>query len=444
MISRYILEVLFMTTYHFIGIKGTGMSALAHILYDAGEKVQGSDVEEYFFTEDALRKKEIPMLPFSKNNIKENFVVIAGNAFTDHHEEIKEAKRLGVQFYKYHEFLGEMLKKYTSIAVTGVHGKTSTTGLLSHVLEQNFPVSYLIGDGTGLGNAQSKYFAFEACEYRRHFLAYEPDYAIITNIDYDHPDYFTSIEDVIDAFQTLANQVKKGIIACGDDQYLQKLQAKVPIIYYGFDETNDFHAKNIKVTEEGTTFDVYVRNNYYDTFTIPLFGNHHILNALGVIALCDYENIDKEKIKSMHSFTGVKRRFSDKTIGNQVLIDDYAHHPIEIEATIESARKKYPNKEVVAIFQPHTFTRTKIFLEEFAESLSLADHVYLCDIFGSAREARGELSIQDLQKLIQGCRLLHIEETNILHEHNDSVLLFMGAGDIQKFQKAYENTLSFN
>src|SRR5690625_2999139 len=153
MISRYILEVLFMTTYHFIGIKGTGMSALAHILYDAGEKVQGSDVEEYFFTEDALRKKEIPMLPFSKNNIKENFVVIAGNAFTDHHEEIKEAKRLGVQFYKYHEFLGEMLKKYTSIAVTGVHGKTSTTSLLYHVLEQNLTVSYLIRDVTVKGNA---------------------------------------------------------------------------------------------------------------------------------------------------------------------------------------------------------------------------------------------------------------------------------------------------
>src|SRR5699024_7997252 len=185
MISRDILEVHFMTIYHFVGIKGTGMSALAHILHDAGEKVQGSDVDQYFFTEDALRKKNIPMLPFSKDNIKEDYVVIAGNAFPDHHEEIKEAKRKGVKLYKYHDFLGEILNKYTSIAVTGVHGKTSTTCLLSHVLEENFPVSYLIGDGTGLGSADSEYFAFEACEYRRHFLAYEPDYAIITNLDYD-------------------------------------------------------------------------------------------------------------------------------------------------------------------------------------------------------------------------------------------------------------------
>lgn len=431
-----------MTTYHFIGIKGTGMSALAHILYDAGENVQGSDVDQYFFTEEALHQKKIPILPFSKDNITEDLIVIAGNAFSDDHEEIQAAKELGVEFYKYHDFLGKWLKRYTSIAVTGVHGKTSTTGLLAHVLHESFPTSYLIGDGTGLGNTNSKYFAFEACEYRRHFLAYEPDYAIITNIDYDHPDYFTSMDDVIDAFQTLANQVQKGIIACGDDEYLQKLQAKVPIVYYGFNDDNDFQAKNVNITEEGTEFDVYVRNTFYDTFQIPLFGNHHILNALGVIALCDYENISKEKIKKMHTFGGVKRRFSDKQVGNQILIDDYAHHPIEIEATIESARKKYPNQEVVAIFQPHTFTRTKIFLDEFAESLSKADSVYLCDIFGSARERAGELTIADLQSLIDGSKLLTGEDVQMLQQHENSVLLFMGAGDIQKYQHAYENTLS--
>src|SRR5690625_4153637 len=215
------------------------------------------------------------------------------------------------------------------------------------------------------------------------------------------------MDDVIDAFQTLANQVQKGIIACGDDEYLQKLQAKVPIVYYGFNDDNDFQAKNVNITEKGTSFDVYVRNTFYDTFLIPLFGNHHVLNALGVIALCDYENISKDKIKHLSTFPGVKRRFSEKTIGKQVLIDDYAHHTIEITATIESARKKYPNHEVVAIFQPHTYTRTKIFLKEFAESLSSADHVYLCDIFGSARERAGELSIEDLQKLVDRSHILH-------------------------------------
>lgn len=435
------LEVHFMTVYHFIGIKGTGMSALAHILHDSGEKVQGSDVEQYFFTEDELKKKNIPMYSFSKKNIQDHFIVIAGNAFPDEHDEIQAAKQLGVPFYRYHEFLGEWLKQYTSVAVTGVHGKTSTTGLLAHVLKHSAPTSYLIGDGTGKGHKDSEYFIFEACEYRRHFLAYEPDYAIMTNIDFDHPDYFNSLDDVIDAFQELAMSVKKGIIACGDDEHLQQITANVPITYYGFQPTNDFQAKHVKVTNEGMQFDVYINRKWYETFTIPMFGDHHVLNALGVIALCYHEGIKKEDIKHLHTFQGVKRRFTEKQIADQILIDDYAHHPIEIVATIDSARKKYPNREIVAIFQPHTFTRTKIFLKEFADSLKLADHVYLCDIFGSARENSGTLTIYDLQKLITNSKKLDINDTDVLQQHKDSVLIFMGAGDIQKFQNAYESTL---
>lgn len=430
-----------MTTYHFIGIKGTGMSALAHILYDSGEKVQGSDVEKRFFTQEALEAKQIPIYPFSKDNIKEEYTVIAGNAFSDDHIEIQEAKRLGVPFYRYHEFLGEWLKQYTSIAVSGAHGKTSTTGLLAHVLNENFPISYLIGDGTGRGHIDSKYFVFEACEYRRHFLSYEPDYAIMTNIDFDHPDYFSSINDVFDAFQSMADKVKKGIIACGDDEQLQQIQAKVPVVYYGFLPTNDFQAQNVTETSNGTTFDVFVRNTFYDTFTIPMYGDHNVLNALSVIAICHYEGMQAEEIKKISTFPGVKRRFTEKNIAGQVIIDDYAHHPREITATIDSARKKYPDKQIVAIFQPHTFTRTKTFLQEFADSLSLADHVYLCDIFGSAREESGQLTIHDLQKLIADSAILNVQETNVLQTYQNSVLIFMGAGDIQKFQQAYEETI---
>ncbi len=414
------------------------MSALAQILHDSGERVQGSDVEKHFFTQEALEEKNIPILPFSETNIKENFTIIAGNAFSDDHSEIKEAKRQGLTFYRYHEFLGEWLKQYTSIAVTGAHGKTSTTGLLAHVLNETFPISYLIGDGTGKGHVDSRYFVFEACEYRRHFLSYEPDYAIMTNIDFDHPDYFTSIDDVFEAFQSMADQVKKGIIACGDDEELQKIQAKVPVVYYGFAATNDFQAQNVVENDAGTTFDVFVRNTYYNTFTIPMYGNHNVLNALSVIAICHYEEVKAEDIKKMATFEGVKRRFTEKKVANQVLIDDYAHHPKEITATIDSARKKYPNKEVVAIFQPHTFTRTKTFLDEFAESLSLADHVYLCDIFGSAREEAGKLTVNDLQQRIDGSEVLQLDHTDVLMEYDDAVLVFMGAGDIQKFQEAYE------
>ncbi|MBR3119600.1 UDP-N-acetylmuramate--L-alanine ligase [Oceanobacillus profundus] len=430
-----------MTTYHFIGIKGTGMSALAQILHDSGEKVQGSDYEKKFFTQEALEEKQIPILAFSESNIKKEFTVIAGNAFSDEHIEIQEAKRLGCTFYRYHEFLGEWLKQYTSIAVTGAHGKTSTTGLLAHVLDETFPISYLIGDGTGNGHVDSQYFVFEACEYRRHFLSYEPDYAIMTNIDFDHPDYFTSLDDVVDAFQSMADRVKKCIIACGDDEELQKIHTKVPVIYYGFAATNDFQAQNVQETENGTQFDVFVRNTYYETFTIPMYGNHHILNALSVIAICHYEGIQAADIKNLSTFKGVKRRFSEKEIAGQVIIDDYAHHPREITATIESARKKYPNKQIAAVFQPHTFTRTKTFLQEFADSLNEADHVYLCDIFGSAREESGQLSINDLQQLISGSEILELNQTEVLQQFKDSVLIFMGAGDIQKFQKAYEETL---
>lgn len=440
MLYTHIWGFFFMKTYHFIGIKGTGMSALAQILHDSGEKVQGSDVEKTFFTEEALRAKQIPIYPFSKENIQEGLIVIAGNAFSDEHIEVKEAKEQGVTFYRYHDFLGEWLKQYTSIAITGSHGKTSTTGLLAHVLDESYPISYLIGDGTGKGHIDSKYFVFEACEYRRHFLSYEPDFAIMTNIDFDHPDYFSSINDVFQAFQEMADRVKKGIIACGDDEHLQQIQAKVPVVYYGLSASNDFQAQNITETDEGTTFDVFVRNTYYDTFSIPMYGNHQVLNALAVIAMCHYEGIEASEMKEISSFKGVKRRFTEKKIGSQVLIDDYAHHPIEIKVTIDSARKKYPDKEIIAIFQPHTFTRTKTFLQEFANSLNLADHVYLCDIFGSAREDSGQMKIEQLIQLVEGSSLLDLEKTEILKQYKDSVLIFMGAGDIQKFQQAYEKT----
>ncbi|USK59117.1 UDP-N-acetylmuramate--L-alanine ligase [Peribacillus asahii] len=434
-----------MTVYHFVGIKGSGMSALAQVLHDLKLEVQGSDYEKQFFTQIALEKAGITILPFSEENIKPGMTVIAGNAFPDTHPEITRATELGLPIVRYHRFLGDFLKNFTSVAVTGAHGKTSTTGLLAHVMGGVKPTSYLIGDGTGKGVEQSEYFVFEACEYRRHFLSYYPDYAIMTNIDFDHPDYYANIEDVFDAFQTMALQVNKGIIACGDDEQLQSIQAKVPVILYGFAEENDFQAKNISVTEEGTTFDVYVRNTFYETFTIPTFGKHSVLNALGVIALCKYEHLDTEVVKArLKTFGGVKRRFTEKEIGSQILIDDYAHHPTEITATIDSARQKYPNREIVAVFQPHTFTRTQTFITQFADSLNLADKVYLCDIFGSARENQGKLSIEDLQEKIPGAKLLEEDETSVLQQHENSVILFMGAGDIQKFQVAYEQLLQVN
>ncbi|MEC2303671.1 MULTISPECIES: UDP-N-acetylmuramate--L-alanine ligase [Heyndrickxia] len=431
-----------MTVYHFVGIKGSGMSALAQILHDIGYEVQGSDVEKRFFTQQALEDAGIKILPFNRENIHAGLTVIAGNAFPDTHEEIDEAMKRGIPVIRYHKFLGEFLKNFTSVAVTGAHGKTSTTGLLAHVMHEIKPTSYLIGDGTGKGVPGAEYFVFEACEYRRHFLSYHPDYAIMTNIDFDHPDYYANIDDVFSAFQEMALQVKKGIIAYGDDEQLQKIQAKVPVVFYGFEEGNDFQARNIVTEPQGTKFDVVVRNNFYGTFEIPSFGNHNVLNALGVIALCQYEGIEKEAVEThLKTFHGVKRRFTEKEIGTQIIIDDYAHHPTEIKATIDAARKKYPERELVAVFQPHTFSRTQAFLTEFAESLNLADRVFLCDIFGSAREHHGKLSIYDLQEKVSGSQIIKEEDMSPLLGIENSVILFMGAGDIQKYQKAYETLL---
>lgn len=419
------------------------MSALAQILHDMDYHVQGSDVEKHFFTQIALEQSGIKILPFNKDNIQPGMTIIAGNAFPDTHEEIQRAMELGLPIVRYHRFLGDFMENFTSVAITGAHGKTSTTGLLAHVIKGARPTSFLIGDGTGKGDKEGEYFVFEACEYRRHFLSYFPDYAIMTNIDFDHPDYFANLEDVFSAFQEMSWQVKKGIIACGDDEQLQKIQAKVPVVFYGFAEENDFQARNVVKSINGTTFDVFVRNTFYHTFSIPAYGDHNVLNALGVIALCNYEGIDAKIIEAqLNTFQGVKRRFSEKQVAGQVIIDDYAHHPTEIKATIEAANQKYPDREIIAVFQPHTFTRTQTFLQEFADSLRLADKVYLCEIFGSARENHGKLSIENLREKIDGAEIITEEDTSELTKHENGVIIFMGAGDIQKFQEAYEKQIN--
>ncbi|HET7577905.1 MAG TPA: UDP-N-acetylmuramate--L-alanine ligase [Bacillales bacterium] len=428
-----------MMTYHLIGIKGSGMSPLAQILDDMELPVQGSDVEKRFFTQKALEDRGIPLLSFDTANIAEGQTVIASNAYPDDHVEIKRARELGIPVYRYHDFLGNFAKHFTSIAVSGTHGKTGTSGMLAHVFREAQPTSFLVGDGTGKGEKDSRYFIFEACEYRRHFLSYEPDYCIMTNIDFDHPDYFSSVDDVFQAFQQLAFQVRRGIIACGDDSLLREIKAEVPVTFYGFDKTNEVRAENMHAHSEGTSFDVWMRGSFYGNFTIPGYGKHNVLNALSVIAVSDHEKIPIETIQQqLASFPGVQRRFSEKTLGSQVLIDDYAHHPTEIKATIEAAKQKYPGREVVAVFQPHTFTRTEAFLDDFADSLQQANAVYLCDIFGSAREQRGTLTIEDLQSKIPDSRLITEDGVNQLSDYPSGVLLFMGAGDIQKFQRAYE------
>jgi len=429
-----------MNKYHFIGIKGSGMSALAQILFDLGHIVQGSDVETEYFTQKPLEKRGIALLPFSEKNIEEGWIIIAGNAFKEGNVEIDACLSKNISFIRYHEFLKTFMSSYTSIGVSGAHGKTSTTGLLSHVLKQLTNTSYLIGDGTGYGEKDSSHFVFEACEYRRHFLAYHPMYSIITNVDFDHPDYFKGLEDVKDAFQSFSSQTRKKVMVCGDDMEAKSISYTTPVMFYGFDETNELKASQVSSTKKGTDFHVTYMEESLGTFHIPLHGRHHVLNALSVIGICLEEKFSLNKVKeAFKTYQGVKRRFTETTLAGNVLIDDYAHHPTEIKATLESVRAKYPTKQVVAIFQPHTFTRTSAFLAEFAKSLEGADVTYLVDIFGSAREQKGDLTIQDLINLIPNGHYINEENIEKLASYSECVLVFMGAGDIQKIQKKYED-----
>ncbi|EPU76356.1 TPA: UDP-N-acetylmuramate--L-alanine ligase [Streptococcus agalactiae] len=433
-------------TYHFIGIKGSGMSALALMLHQMGHNVQGSDVDKYYFTQRGLEQAGVTILPFSPNNISEDLEIIAGNAFRpDNNEELAYVIEKGYHFKRYHEFLGDFMRQFTSLGVAGAHGKTSTTGLLAHVLKNITDTSFLIGDGTGRGSANANYFVFEADEYERHFMPYHPEYSIITNIDFDHPDYFTGLEDVFNAFNDYAKQVQKGLFIYGEDPKLHEITSEASIYYYGFEDSNDFIAKDITRTVNGSDFKVFYNQEEIGQFHVPAYGKHNILNATAVIANLYIMGIDMALVaEHLKTFSGVKRRFTEKIIDDTVIIDDFAHHPTEIIATLDAARQKYPSKEIVAIFQPHTFTRTIALLDEFAHALSQADSVYLAQIYGSAREVdNGEVKVEDLAaKIVKHSDLVTVENVSPLLNHDNAVYVFMGAGDIQLYERSFEELLA--
>jgi len=374
------------------------------------------------------------MYGYSAENIKEGFEVILGNAFDETHIEYRAAKDLGLKIYTYAQFLGKLLDEIPSIAVTGAHGKTTTSTMVSNIFKHNFVTSYLIGDGTGHGEKNSDYIVAEACEYYRHFLAYHPNYAIVTNIDFDHPDYFNDEHDMFDAFQSFVNQVKDTIVICGDDRLASQLKpSTAKVVTYGFNEGNDYQIKNVKTTSENSEFDVYKNSELLGTFTMAVFGLHDISNATSAIALADICGLSTDEIQqSLGSYHHAERRFTEHKVGTNIVVDDYAHHPSEIKATIDSARRKYSDKQIIAIFQPHTYTRTAKFLNEFAESLLTADKVFLCPIFASVREKEKIVGIEDLQKVTPGSEIIYGEENFDKLNFDNSVILFMGAGNINK------------
>ena len=301
----------------------------------------------------------------------------------------------------------------------------------------------MIGDGSGFASKENKYFCLEACEYKRHFLAYSPYYAIITNIELDHIDYYKDIDDVISAYREYANKAEKMVIACGDDPYTHTLEVNPPIFYYGLNDDNDIIAKDVEYRNDGTSFDVFVEDNYYGHFDLPLFGKHMLLNALAVISVCYYERLEaKDVAKYLKTFKGAKRRFKENIIGDIVTIDDYAHHPTEVKVTIKAARQKYPNKKIVAILKTHTLSRTKEMADDFVEALNLADDAYVMDV-GVDREEIGYDDVDYhviLDKLRNG-KYMSLDRVDELLKYENAVLIFMSSKDIYVLQKEYEKRL---
>ena len=430
----------------FIGIKGTGMASLAKIVRNMGYEVSGSDIATHFFTEDDLRALNIPIYEFNKENIKDNMIVVAGNAFLEDHIEIIEAKNNEtIEFYRYHEYLGQVMKQYRNIAVSGSHGKTTTTTMLKDMLEANEDVGYLIGDGTGQVHKDDKYFAVEACEFRRHFLAYEPEIAIMTNFEIDHVDYFKDDADYLSAYEDFSKNVKELIVVWGDDPHFKDLNLSGEVWTYGFNEGNKIRAINMKKYPNETSFDFEFDGKVLKNFNLPLVGDHMILNALAVIAVGVYEKMDLDKLESgLKNFTGALRRYVIDDLGENIIIDDYAHHPTEIKVTLEATRTRFPGKKIVAIFKPHRTGRVYYFAEEFKESLSLADEVFLAPFTSIDDYEEGiDIDITYLQDKIEGAHIIEETDEDIakLASMAPAVFVFMSSKNIYDLEDRLKKLL---
>lgn len=419
--------------YYCIGIKGSGMSTLANILHDLGNEVSGyDDARGYKYTMDGLEKRNIEIF-YDEHEIDKDTIVTYSKAFSMDHKEIKRVIDLGLSIKEYNEVVGDITKMFKTIGVCGTHGKTTTSLLISDVLKNTIGCNYYIGDGTGYANKENEYLVIESDEFNKHFLKYYPSISIITNIELDHTEcYPNGIEEIKDAFKEFSDKSNL-IIACGDDKNIRDINFSKEVIYYGIEENNDVVAKNIISNENGNKFDVYINNEYFDTYDVPLFGKHMILNSLATIALSNKLNIEKDKIKKYISlFKGAKRRFKEEIINEYTIIDDYAHHPTEIEVTLKAARQKYPNKEIVAVFLPNTYSRTKALKDDFIKALSISDKSYIMDIYCDREKQSDYPNINSdmLIEKIPNSEKISVETVDKLLKHKNSVLCFMSCTNI--------------
>ena len=429
------------------------MSALAQISAQIEDAtITGSDVEECFFTDSVLERAHIPVLSFSPENVENADLVVASAAYTNLHPEIARALELKIPVLTYPQYLGRLLSKKRGISVSGTHGKTSTTAMIGLVmLQAGLDPSIVVGSDVPSigGNAHSgagEFFLAESCEYRRHFLNYSPEHLIITNIDFDHPDYFKDLNDVISAFAELARKVpaQGHIYVWEEDPNRESIVSEAPITTFGLSEAADVRATEIIFQDERSSMKIMIKGEYVGDLNLHVAGRHNIINALAAIALCHEIGIPIQVILfNLSLFNGTKRRFEH--IGSNkngaLIVDDYAHHPTEIRTTLEGARLSFPHRRIRAIFQPHTFSRTEKLLQEFSQSFQGADEVVVADIFASARELEHHtVSSLTLAELIvkQGVKARYIGTLEDIETYlaktlaPDDLVITLGAGDIYK------------
>jgi len=392
------------------------MSALAQILKSSGFKITGSDTNEVFITNGVLKKAGLKVFnSFKGSHITNPSLVVRSSAYDENNNvEVREALKKKIPIKTYSEVLAEIFNNKFGIAVAGTHGKTTITALSGILLEKaGLDPTVVVGgivkefNNSNARVGKSNYFVLEACEFKKNFLVYQPQVAIIPTIDFDHPDCFRDLKETQKAFtQFLENLKPQGlIIYCLDEENVRHVcqKTKAQLISYGLEEGSDISAFNIKQEEGYSSFEVVAFGQPIGEFKILIPGLHNIKNALAVIGLGFYFKIKPELIREvLSSYHGLKRRFETLGIKRGIrVMDDFAHHPTEIEATLKGIRQFWPKARLWAVFQPYTYSRTKAFLKEFSECFYEADFVVLDEIYGSAREKdTQEVKGEDLYRLL--------------------------------------------
>lgn len=437
---------------HFIGIGGISMSGLAEVLLEEGFTISGSDAKESPLTRTLEEKGAKIYYGQRGSNIGPDVqAVVYTAAIHPDNPEFARAKELNLPMLTRAELLGQIMRNYDiPIAVSGTHGKTTTTSMLSHVLlKGNCDPTISVGGilpaiGGNIRVGQSETFLTEACEYTNSFLSFFPKISIILNIDADHLDFFKDIEDIRRSFRKFAELLPEDgalIINADTPEYQQITKGlSCRVITYSLEHDADYTASDITYDEFGHgSFTVSFQGQPLGTCTLQVPGIHNVSNALSAVAAAQLLDLSWDVIaEGLNSFTGTDRRFQYKgQVGGVTIIDDYAHHPTEIEATLHAAQN-YPHKKTWCVFQPHTYTRTKALLPEFAQALSLADHVVLADIYAARETDTLGISSEDLCKKIvelgTPCEYFPTfdEIENFLLENctQGDLLITMGAGDV--------------